>query len=132
MFLPKMNIIGYWSILKQNSTRITISSLRYWVLQGARLSEFQQFTWEDIATVEVVLKGKGTSIDVSFSRSNCRGGEGLIKETGKSGLLAVGRFGPLTQRGFLSTQKAWGKHVRVSIQKNARLTPSGTSLLKCL
>lgn len=46
---------------------------------GARLSEFQQFTWEDIAIGEVVLKGKETSIGVSFSEAITTGGEGLYK-----------------------------------------------------
>lgn len=40
---------------------------------GARLSEFQQFTWEDIVIGEVVLKGKGNKYRRFFSKSNCRG-----------------------------------------------------------
>jgi phage integrase len=38
---------------------------------GARLSEFQQFTWEDIISGEVTLKGKGNKYRRFFSKSNC-------------------------------------------------------------
>ena len=39
---------------------------------GARLSEFQRFTWEDIISGEVTLKGKGNKYRRFFSfKSNC-------------------------------------------------------------
>lgn len=40
-----------------------------------------------------------------------------IKETGKSGTLAVGRFGPLTQRGLSQHLKVWGKHCGIDSKK---------------
>lgn len=71
---------------------------------GARLSEFQQFTWEDIAIGEVVLKGKGNKYRRFFFQKQLQQEvKDYIKETGKSGTLAVGRYGPLTQRGFHNT-----------------------------
>lgn len=39
------------------------------------------------------------------------------KEHGKTGLFAVGRFGPLTQRGFSQHLKAWGKHCGIDPRK---------------
>ena len=47
---------------------------------GARLSEFQQFTWEDIAAGEVVLKGKGNKYRrFFFPKAIAEGSEGLYK-----------------------------------------------------
>ena len=88
---------------------------------GARLSEFQQFTWEDIAAGEVVLKGKGNKYRRFFFQKQLqREVKDYIKETGKSGTLAVGRFGPLTQRGLSQHLKVWGKHCGIDSKKNAR------------
>lgn len=85
---------------------------------GARLSEFQQFTWEDIAIGEVVLKGKGNKYRRFFFQKQLqREVKDYIKETGKSGVLAVGKFGPLTQRGFSQHLKAWGKHCGIDSKK---------------
>lgn len=85
---------------------------------GARLSEFQQFTWEDIATGEVVLKGKGNKYRRFFFQKQLqREVKDYIKETGKSGTLAVGRFGPLTQRGLSQHLKVWGKHCGIDSKK---------------
>ena len=85
---------------------------------GARLSEFQQFTWEDIAIGEVVLKGKGNKYRRFFFQKQLqREVKDYIKETGKSGTLAVGRYGPLTQRGFSQHLKAWGKHCGIDSKK---------------
>lgn len=85
---------------------------------GARLSEFQQFTWEDIAIGEVVLKGKGNKYRRFFFQKQLQQEvKDYIKETGKSGTLAVGRYGPLTQRGFSQHLKAWGKHCGIDSRK---------------
>lgn len=85
---------------------------------GARLSEFQQFTWEDIAIGEVVLKGKGNKYRRFFFQKQLQQEvKDYIKETGKSGTLAVGRYGPLTQRGFSQHLKAWGKHCGIDSKK---------------
>lgn len=40
-----------------------------------------------------------------------------MKENGKTGLLAVGKFGALTQRGFSQHLKAWGKHCGIDSRK---------------
>ena len=85
---------------------------------GARLSEFQQFTWEDIAIGEVVLKGKGNKYRRFFFQKQLQQEvKDYIKETGKSGTLAVGRFGPLTQRGLSQHLKVWGKHCGIDSKK---------------
>jgi site-specific recombinase XerD len=85
---------------------------------GARASEFQQFTWENILTGEVTLKGKGNKYRRFFFQKQ------LISEAkeyaelnGKSGLLAVGRFGALTQKGFSTLLKDWGKHCGIDKKK---------------
>lgn len=77
---------------------------------GARLSEFQKLTWEDIVNGEVILRGKGNKYRrFFFNKSLMREAASYVKETGKTGLVAVGRHGPLTQRGLSSHLKEWGK-----------------------
>lgn len=85
---------------------------------GARLSEFQQFTWEDMAIGEVTLRGKGNKYRRFFFQRQLRQeAMAYMKENGKTGLLAVGKFGPLTQRGFSQHLKAWGKHCGIDSRK---------------
>lgn len=85
---------------------------------GARLSEFQQFTWEDIAEGEVTLRGKGNKYRRFFFQKQLRlEAMAYMREKGKTGLLAVGRFGPLTQRGFSQHLKVWGKHCGIDSKK---------------
>lgn len=85
---------------------------------GARLSEFQQFTWEDIIFGEVTLKGKGNKYRRFFFQKQLQQeAKAYAKEHGKTGLFAVGRFGPLTQRGFSQHLKAWGKHCGIDSNK---------------
>jgi len=61
------------------------------------LSEFQQFTWEDIAKGEVTLRGKGNKYRRFFFQKQLRQeAMAYMKENGKTGLLAVGRFGPFS------------------------------------
>ncbi len=77
---------------------------------GARLSEFQKLTWEDIINGDVILKGKGNKYRQFFFQKKLRQEViSYVKETGKTGLVATGRFGPLTQKGFSSHLKEWGK-----------------------
>ena len=85
---------------------------------GARLSEFQQFTWEDIISGEVVLKGKGNKYRRFFFQKQLQQeAKAYAKEHGKTGIFAVGRFGPITQRGFSQHLKAWGKHCGIDPRK---------------
>lgn len=85
---------------------------------GARLSEFRQFTWEDIIAGEVTLKGKGNKYRRFFFQKQLQQEvKAYVKEYGKTGLFAVGRFGPLTQRGFSQNLKAWGKHCGIDLKK---------------
>lgn len=85
---------------------------------GARVSEFQQFTWEDIIAGEITLKGKGNKYRRFFFQKQ------LSKEVkeyalshGKSGVFAVGRYGPITQRGLCGAMKEWGKHCNIDKAK---------------
>ena len=85
---------------------------------GARLSEFQQFTWEDIISGEVTLKGKGNKYRRFFFQKQLQQeAKAYAKEHGKTGLFAVGKFGPFTQRGFSQHLKAWGKHCGIDSRK---------------
>lgn len=103
--------------LKAKTIRITISLLRFWV-QRARLSEFQRFTWEDIISGEVTLKGKGNKYRRFFFQKQLQQeAKAYAKEHGKTGIFAVGRFGPITQRGFSQHLKAWGKHCGIDSRK---------------
>lgn len=55
---------------------------------GARLSEFQQFTWEDIISGEVVLKGKGNKYRrFFFQKTIQQEAKVYAKEYGKTGIL---------------------------------------------
>ena len=68
---------------------------------GARLSEFQRFTWEDIISGEVTLKGKGNKYRRFFFQKQLQQeAKVYAKEHGKTGIFAVGRFGPITQCGI--------------------------------
>lgn len=85
---------------------------------GARLSEFQQLTWEDIATGEVTLRGKGNKYRRFFFQKQLKQEAiAYMRENSKTGLLAVGKYGPLTQRGFSQHLKAWGIHCGIDSRK---------------
>lgn len=85
---------------------------------GARLSEFQRLTWEDIATGEVTLRGKGNKYRRFFFQKQLKQEAiAYMRESGKTGLLAVGRYGPLTQRGFSQHLKSWGNHCGIDSKK---------------
>ena len=64
------------------------------------------------------MKGKGNKYRRFFFQQQLQQEvKDYIKETGKSGTLAVGRYGPLTQRGFSQHLKAWGKHCGIDSKK---------------
>lgn len=85
---------------------------------GARLSEFLQFTWEDIVNGEVTLRGKGNKYRRFFFQKTLQQEViAYVKLNGRTGAIAVGRFGPLTDRGILSTMKTWSKHCNVDESK---------------
>lgn len=85
---------------------------------GARLSEFLQFTWEDIIAGEVTLKGKGNKYRRFFFQKQLQQEvKAYVKENCKTGLLAVGKFGPITQRGLAQSMKAWGDHCHIDSKK---------------
>ena len=85
---------------------------------GARLSEFLQFTWEDIITGEVTLKGKGNKYRRFFFQKQLQKEvKAYVKENGKTGLFAVGRYGPMTQRGLAQSMKVWGSHCGIDSKK---------------
>lgn len=85
---------------------------------GARLSEFQQFTWEDIISGEVTLKGKGNKYRRFFFQNRL---SKEVKEYAlsheKTGLFAIGRYGPMTQRGLCQSMKNWGDHCGIDRKK---------------
>lgn len=87
-------------------------------MTGARVSEFFQFTWENILDGEVVLKGKGNKYRrFFFPISLQKEVSDYVKKNGKKGLVAVGRQGPLTQRGLSQVMKVWGKRVCIDKKK---------------
>ena len=76
---------------------------------GARVSEFFQFRWEDILSGEVTLKGKGNKYRrFFFSRKLQEEVKAYVKEHNKTGYVAVGKCGKLTQRGLCQAMKEWG------------------------
>lgn len=76
---------------------------------GARVSEFFQFTWENILNGEVMLKGKGNKYRRFFFNKQLQNEvKAYLKQTGKSGHVAVGKYGRLTQRGLCQSMKNWG------------------------
>lgn len=105
-YLKKKNNKDYYFFIKVLGTT------------GARLSEFQRFTWEDIISGEVTLKGKGNKYRRFFFQKQLQQeAKVYAKEHGKTGIFAVGRFGPITQRGFSQHLKAWGKHCGIDSKK---------------
>lgn len=76
---------------------------------GARVSEFLQFKWEDILSGEVTLKGKGNKYRrFFFSKQLQNEVRCYVKEHNKTGYVAVGKCGRLTQRALCSAMKDWG------------------------
>lgn len=76
---------------------------------GARVSEFFQFKWNDIISGEVTLKGKGNKYRrFFFSRQLQAEVKAYVKESHKTGYVAVGKCGRLTQRSLCQSMKDWG------------------------
>ncbi len=76
---------------------------------GARVSEFFQFKWEDILSGEVTLKGKGNKYRrFFFSRQLQAEVKAYVKESHKTGYVAVGKCGRLAQRSLCQSMKDWG------------------------
>lgn len=85
---------------------------------GARISEFRQFTWENIIAGEVTLKGKGNKYRRFFFQKQLQQEvRAYVKETGKTGIFAVSRFGPITERGLNQNLKTWGAHCGIDRKK---------------
>lgn len=81
---------------------------------GARVSEFFQFRWEDILAGEVTLRGKGNKYRRFFFNKGLQDEvKSYVKEAGKQGYVAVGRFGRITQRGLCQNMKSWGDHCSI-------------------
>ncbi len=76
---------------------------------GARVSEFFQFKWEDILSGEVTLKGKGNKYRrFFFSKQLQAEVKAYVKESLKTGYIAVGKCGRMTQRSLCQSMKEWG------------------------
>lgn len=76
---------------------------------GARASEFLQIKWEDILNGEVTLKGKGSKYRRFFFNKRLQSEvKKYVSETGRTGCLAMGRFGPITSRGLYINMQEWG------------------------
>lgn len=85
---------------------------------GARVSEFLQFTWENILDGEVTLKGKGNKYRrFFFQKSLQKEVSQYIRETGKTGLVAVGKYGGITERGLNQNMKEWGDRCGIERKK---------------
>lgn len=85
---------------------------------GARVSEFIQFTWEHILNGEVTIRGKGNKYRrFFFHKSLQKEAAEYVREAGKTGLVAMGRFGPMSTRGISENLKVWGKKVGIDSRK---------------
>lgn len=81
---------------------------------GARVSEFLQFTWENVLEGEVTLKGKGNKYRrFFFSKKLQEEVREYVRLYGKSGIIATGRMGVITSRGLAQHMKEWGKKAGV-------------------
>lgn len=94
----------------------------YWLkvlaTTGARASEFLQLQWEDIISGEVTLKGKGSKYRRFFFNKNLQSEvKKYISETGRTGHLAIGRFGPITSRGLYINMQEWGRKCGIDKSK---------------
>ena len=77
-----------------------------------------KLSWEDVANGEVVLKGKGSKFrQVFFQKSLQQEVREYMKETGKTGHLCNGRYGPMTDKGFSERLKSWGDHLGIARSK---------------
>lgn len=87
-------------------------------LTGARISEFMQMKWEDVLKGEVVLKGKGNKYRRFFFTEKLRREVSeYVTLNNKSGLIAMGKFGLLTNRGFSMNLKRFGEKCGIDKRK---------------
>ena len=106
------------SFLSERGNKIPYFQVKTLATTGARVSEFLQFQWQDVINGEVTIKGKGNKYrKFFFSKSLQREVSDYIKETGISGLIAVGRYGKITKRGFDENLKNWGANVGIDKNK---------------
>ena len=106
------------SYLSEKGNKIPYFQVKTLATTGARVSEFLQFQWQDVINGEVTIKGKGNKYrKFFFSRSLQHEVSDYIKETGISGLVAVGKYGKITKRGFDENLKNWGAKVGIHKSK---------------
>lgn len=86
---------------------------------GARVSEFLQFTWEDIASGEVTLKGKGGKYRrILFKKDLQKEIQEYMKANGRSGVFVTSkRGGLLSKRGLTERLQRWGRHCGIAKEK---------------
>lgn len=85
---------------------------------GARVSEFLQFQWEDILNGEVTLRGKGNKYRRFFFQQTLQKEvKDYMMKQGKSGYVAVGKYGRITSRGLSQNMKNWGKKCGIDERK---------------
>lgn len=105
--------------LKNKSDRKYYLWIRILATTGARVHEFQKFTWEDILHGEVVLKGKGSKYRrFFFNKELQQEAKAYVKEKGCSGIVATNRHGnPISQNGIREALMDWGRHVGIDRKK---------------
>lgn len=85
---------------------------------GARVSEFLQMKWEDVLDGQVTLKCKGNKYRrIFFSKQVQKEVKDYLKETGKTGLIATGKYGPISSRGISSYMRELSKKVGIPKEK---------------
>jgi site-specific recombinase XerC len=85
---------------------------------GARLSEFLQFTWEDVISGEVTLKGKGSKYRrFFFTKDLQKEAQRYCSSCNKTGIVAVGKFGPISSRTLGMAMKEWGDKCGIERKK---------------
>lgn len=109
------NLLEY---LKSKKNKDYYFYIKILATTGARVSEFLQFTWEDVIHGEVTLKGKGNKYRRFFFQKSLQKEVSLyLKETGKTGLVATGKYGKITERGLNQNMKNWGNACGIEQKK---------------
>mgnify|MGYP004566256279 FL=1 len=86
---------------------------------GVRVSEFLQFTWEDIASGEVTLKGKGGKYRrILFKKDLQKEIREYMETKGRTGLFVTNKQGDLlSKRGLTERLQRWGRHCGIAKEK---------------
>ena len=106
------------SFLKEKPNKDHYFWIKILATTGARVSEFLQFTWEDILRGEVVLKGKGSKYRrFFFSKGLQKEVEAYVKTLHKEGPVATGKYGKITSRGLSQSMKDWGEKCAIDKSK---------------